>query len=304
MRTLLQGLLGSWLAMLAVSVGLGAEGLKPFVLASVSQGDFATEVDATRSRLQQAGFTILGDFTPYRETFVDQAHVFVVTNEELKNVAQATRYGGFAAPWRVAVTQVGGVNQVSFASPEYIANAYQLKSDLVSVSVALRKALGYRDVFGSQKGLNAEQLRSYRYTIGMERFDDVYELAKYNSHEQAVEVIEQNLAKHVAGVSKVYRLDLANGVTVFGVACRAFAPNEQYMDDNFIMSNVDFKDSKGTAYLPYEIMVDGNQVVALHMRFRMALHYPDLKMVGANSFMKLMESPAAIEKALKQVAGN
>jgi len=43
--------------------------------------------------------------------------------------------------------------------------------------------------------------------------------------------------------------------------------------------------------------------VALHMRFRMAVHYPDLKMMGSHSFMGIMQSPAAIQKALTAVAG-
>jgi len=50
-------------------------------------------------------------------------------------------------------------------------------------------------------------------------------------------------------------------------------------------------------------MVTGNLVVALHMRFRMAVHYPDLKMMGENSFMKLMPSPEAIRKALTVAVG-
>jgi hypothetical protein len=40
------------------------------------------------------------------------------------------------------------------------------------------------------------------------------------------------------------------------------------------------------------------------MRFRMAVHFPDLSMMGKHSFMTLMPSPKAIEKALKgAVAG-
>jgi hypothetical protein len=69
------------------------------------------------------------------------------------------------------------------------------------------------------------------------------------------------------------------------------------------MGVVDFDELKGTAYLPYEIMVDGTDVVALNMRFRMAVHYPDLKMMGKNSFMTLMSSPGAIQKALTAAAG-
>jgi hypothetical protein len=36
----------------------------------------------------------------------------------------------------------------------------------------------------------------------------------------------------------------------------------------------------------------------------MAVQYPDLKMMGDNSFMKLMKSPNAIKQALKEVAGS
>ncbi|MCA1804590.1 MAG: hypothetical protein LC646_04425 [Xanthomonadaceae bacterium] len=66
---------------------------------------------------------------------------------------------------------------------------------------------------------------------------------------------------------------------------------------------VDFEELKQNAYLPYEVMVMGNKVIALHMRFRMAVHFPGLKMMGSNSFMKLMSSPEAIRKALAEAVG-
>ncbi|MFZ0468274.1 MAG: hypothetical protein WAL92_05090 [Thiogranum sp.] len=280
-----------------------AEYYKPFVLASKGPGDFNTKVEETKAALTQAGFEILGEYSPYSKTFVDNAEVIVVTNNELKKAATMTKYGGFAAPWRVAVTQVGDEIQVSYANPPYIANAYRLNADLNGVSQALKAALGDEETFGSKKGLTARKLRKYHYTFGMEYFDDVYKLAEYGSHKQAVAALEKNLADGVAGVTKVYRLDLNNNVTVFGVARRAPSEAEIDMDEKHIMGIVDFEELKGTAYLPYEIMVDGNNIVALHMRFRMAVHYPDLKMMGSNSFMNIMPSPSAIQKALTAVAG-
>lgn len=291
------------LVMSGTASSLLAQGLKPFVLASATQGDFAATVADTKMRLERAGFEILGEYSPYQNTFVDQAHVIVVTNDELKQVAQLTKFGAFAAPWRIAVTQAGGLNQVAYANPEYIAHAYRLKSDLAQVSASLRSYLGAREYFGSDEGKSKDALSGYRYMMGMEQFDDVYQLAEYPNHAQAVAAVQQNLNQQVAGVSGVYRLDLNSETTIFGVARKAPTNKQQYMDDQFIMSTVDFKTRKGTAYLPYEILVDGNKVVALHMRFRMAVHYPDLKMMGGNSFMKLRPSPAAIEVALKQVAG-
>ena len=284
-------------------VDAAADRYKPFVLASTSQGDFDGQVLKTKASLESAGFTVLGEFTPYKDTFVENTRVIVVTSDELISVAGQTKYGGFAAPWRVAVTQVGDEIQVAYSNPVYLSYAYRLNSDLSGVTEALRTALGVQSTFGSKKGLTARKLKKYKYTFGMERFNKVYKLAQYGNHADAVAAVEQNLADSVAGVSKVYRLDLPNNVTVFGVARKAPSDDTKNMDDQFIMNIVDFREHKGTAYLPYEIMVDGNKVVALHMRFRMAVQYPDLKMMGDNSFMKLMQSPNAIQKALKQVAG-
>ena len=137
----------------------------------------------------------------------------------------------------------------------------------------------------------------------MEYFDDPYELARHDSHDQALKAVEKNLAAGVAGVTQVYRLDLSNDVSVFGVSLKAPSEAEIDMDDAHIMGVVDFEELKGTSYLPVEIMVDGNDVYALHMRFRMAVHYPDLKMMGKNSFMNIMPSPNAIQAALTAAAG-
>jgi len=116
-----------------------AEYFKPFVLASRGAGDFDAKVQATRDALKKAGFQILGEYTPYQNTFVDKAQVIVVTNDELKKAAGMTEYGGFAAPWRIGVTKVGDDIQVAYANPAYIANAYRLKSELNGVSEALKK---------------------------------------------------------------------------------------------------------------------------------------------------------------------
>ena len=280
-----------------------AEKFKPFVLASKSTGDFDAKVAETRSALTGAGFEIIGEYSPYSGTFVENAQVIIVTNDDLKKVASMTKFGGFAAPWRVAVTQSGGEIQVAYPNPLYIANAYRLKSDLNGVNEALKGALGAEETFGSKKGLSARKLRKYHYTFGMEYFDDPYELAKHGSHDQAVKAVEKNLAAGVAGVTQVYRLDLSNDVSVFGVSLKAPSEAEMDMDDANIMGVVDFEELKGTSYLPIEIIVDGNDVYALHMRFRMAVHYPDLKMMGKNSFMNIMPSPNAIQAALTAAAG-
>jgi len=46
------------------------------------------------------------------------------------------------------------------------------------------------------------------------------------------------------------------------------------------MSEIDFKDLRSTAHLPYDILVFGNKVCALYARFRIAVSFPDLSMRG------------------------
>jgi len=90
---------------------------------------------------------------------------------------------------------------------------------------------------------------------------------------------------------------------VFGAAMKG-GGDAKAMDDRFIMSEIDFRDLKSTAHLPYEVLVSGNKVYALYARFRIAINYPDLSMMGSNSFMNIMDSPEAIRKALQKTVEN
>ncbi|MEF3194176.1 MAG: hypothetical protein K6346_08180 [Halothiobacillaceae bacterium] len=70
------------------------------------------------------------------------------------------------------------------------------------------------------------------------------------------------------------------------------------------MGMIDLEPRKRAAYLPYEILVSGNKAEALHMRFRMALYFPDLPMMGSGpSFFKLQSSPDAVLQALRKASG-
>lgn len=293
------GLLMAALTLLPVAGVQAADVFKPFILASRGPGDMAAKVAEVKDKLQGAGFQVVGEYQPY-----DGAHVVIFTNDALKTVAAKSEYGGYAMAQRVAVTKVGDELQVSYVNPVYMAKAYRLKSDLANTASALAAALGNMQEFGSEKGLTERKLGRYNYTFGMEYFPDQYELATYGSHAEALKAVEQNLASNSVGVRQLYRIDVpGKEETIFGVSMQAGPNGDQYMDDKFQMGVVDFQELKGTPYLPYEVMVTGNRVVAMHMRFRMAVHYPDLKMMGSNSFMKLMPSPEAIRKALSEAVG-
>ena len=67
------------------------------------------------------------------------------------------------------------------------------------------------------------------------------------------------------------------------------------------MSIVDFERPGKKAYFAYEILVNNDEVEALHMKYRMALYFPDLPMTGDHGFTKLMSSPGEIDDAFEEL---
>ena len=267
--------------------------LKPFVLASKGAGTVAEKSAQVKTALTTVGFTVVGEYSPY-----PGANIVIVTNDELKKNAAASESGGYGAVQRVSVTEAGNSVQVSYTNPVYMSHVYRMEGDLSGVSTALEKALGRVEEFGAQ-GMTAKKARKYHYTIGMEYFDEPSELAEYASYEEAVQAVDAKLANNQNGVSKVYRVDIpGKQETVFGVGLKG-SGDSKAMDDQFIMSEIDFRDVKSSAHLPYEVLVSGNKVYALYARFRIAINFPDLSMMGKNSFMNIMKAPEAIRKALQ-----
>lgn len=270
--------------------------LKPFILASKGAGTIAEKTDQAKAALVAGGFTVVGDYSPYAG-----AEIMIVTNDALKKNAAESEHGGFGAIQRVAITKVKDEIQVSYTNPVYMANAYRMKGDLSGVAAQLASALGKVEEFGSAQGMTASQARKYHYMFGMEYFNEPSVLAEYPSYEEAVRSVDAKLSSNKNGVTKVYRVDIpGKQETVFGVAMKGLTSDDQYMDDRFIMSEIDFHDVRSTAHLPYEVLVSGNKVYALYARFRIAINFPDLSMMGKNSFMNIMKTPNAIRDVLQK----
>jgi len=296
-----------WLAYIAAvmmsvaALAVQAEGeMKPFILASASSGDIANKLASVKSALTGKGFEVVGEYSPY-----PTAHIFVVTSDALKKAAASHDRAGYVAAQRVTITEVGDQVQVAYTNPVYMGAAYRIKVDLSGVADSLKAALGAEEEYGPEEGLTVKELQKYHYTFGMEYFDEPNDLASYNNYKEAVAAVEKGLAAHDGGTSKVYRIDIPGSKqTVFGVAMAAYGETgNKYMDEGFIMTEIDFKPVRSTGHLPYEILVTDSEVEALHARFRIAMNFPDLSMMGANSFMNIMPSPDAIKDSLTHAAG-
>lgn len=280
-----------------------AEVLKPYVLADITTGDLRQTAEKVKTALANNGLEVVGTYQPYAN-----AIVLCATNDEIKAAAAKAENGGFGVAQRVAITEVGGKLQVSYVNPAYLGTAYGL-GKLESVSAKLKAALGAKETFGSV-GIDEEQLKpgAYHYAMMMPYFRDVDRLQEHPDYATAIATVEKNLAANAGGTVKVYRIDLpGKEVSVFGVGIPKGAfdgPGQGDKDtDKEIMEVVDHKELKHTAYLPYELMVDGGRVIALRGRYRIALHFPDTKMYGPNGFTKIMSAPWGIQNALEQVAG-
>jgi hypothetical protein len=272
---------------------------QPFVLASINDAGLEEQTGATVDALIGAGFTIAGQYSPLENT-----SVIVVTSPELQEIAAKSDKGGYGAGERISVTEREGKTEVAFVNPLYIQYAYRLEDAMQGVYDQLSETLGNVEAFGAEKQMTAKKLGKYHYKPLMPYFDDPYELGSFDSYEAAIAAVESGLAVEGDPLTLVYRIDIpGKDQTVFGVGMKATSDDddEVEIDESHQLSIVDFEGYSKVAYYPYEILVDGSDVEALHMKFRMAVHFPDLSMMGAHGFTKLMSAPGATEDAFEEL---
>ncbi len=270
-----------------------AAGYMPFILAKTTSDSVADASAKVEAAVKGKGFEVVGSYQP-----MDNVKIVVVTNDALKNMAAQSKNGGFGAMERIAIVQKGGETQISYTNPSYWWNAYQMKGDITPVQTALEGALGKQQEFGADEPMSADDLREYHYKMMMPYFEDVDEIADFDSHDEAVQTIEKGLAAQKAGVVKVYRIDIPNSkMTVFGVQ---FTKGDGA--DATILKSIDAGKLSHAAHLPYELLVVDDEAIALNGKFRIALSWPSLSMMGSNSFMSISNAPYAITEALEEVA--
>jgi hypothetical protein len=186
-----------------------------------------------------------------------------------------------------------------------------MQADVESIAAQLKSSLGYEQSFGSgELSLTASDLRKYHYTFMMEYFDDPSVLNYFDSHQQAVATVRNNLAQQVSASTQVFELKLGSDInekqmTLFGVGLNG-VDQEDCSSDAYIMGRIDKDSPRHSAHLPYEILVYGDQVEALYGRFRIALSWPHLPMMASDTgatFLSIMCAPGSIEDALIAIAG-
>lgn len=273
---------------------------KPFVLAKVEAGiSMAKAKQQVKKQIENSPFDLVAEYSPYAG-----AYIYIITNDDLKSLVAQAPYGGFAAPQRISLTQVGKQIQMAYTNPVYMEYAYRMSDvDLQPILDQMTESFGFEKFFGG-KGLTARKLKRYKYSFGLEGFNSFYELPEYKTHSEAISALIEGFQDKSNGISKVYQIKIpGKKQVVFGVSMNAEDSGNEDLDVRKTMDIIDHLPLKRTAYLPYEIMVDGNNILAMHARFRIAANFYDLKMFGKHGFGKLLSTPSAYEKAFLKVSG-
>jgi len=284
-------------SLLIVSLFFSVRAISPYIMVGELQGDMKT-IEATISEaLSSAGFTILGSYNPSNKS---ELRVIVYTSDDLKKYCQmADDRGMLAAALKIGLRERKGVVQVSMLNPEYLFYVYlrdamdkaALKSGLEKVNgnaIAAMRTIGTSmEAFGGDLG--KEDLKKYRYMMGMPRFDDPVTLREFSSFQQGLSTISRNLDAGKGNTVKVFEIiDETKQVALIGVGLLDPDKGEAHF--------LSIIGEKNVAAMPYEIIIQGNTATMLHGRFRFASHWPELTM---GTFTKIMSSPGDVEEFLK-----
>ncbi len=157
-----------------------AQVFSPYTLGATSNKGLKESAALIGENLTANGFQILGEYAPAED---NERWLIVITSESLLYAAGKTGgLSGFAAALRVALTRESGRVLISYTTPEYWLNAYYrddyeaIKALLDPLNEKLEKVMQESGTyagtgFGSEKGLDVDDLRSYKYMIGILVFE-------------------------------------------------------------------------------------------------------------------------------------
>lgn len=284
------------LGLVALGMTAVAEaGFAPYKLVGEVAGavpDLAAQVE---SAVGGAGFQVVGKYSPGDKP--ESQMVVICTHPMvLQAIAQIGNNAGFAAGIRVGLWKnEAGKVEISYENPEYVERAYFGKKAIPQLASTVTKHLA--DALATVAGgnldkgfggdLEGDDLGSYHYMVGMQRFDDVVKAGKFSSFQEAVSTIDANLAAGKGGNKLVYKIQI---------------PGQEVVDYGVAMDHegkyLGIIGERHIAAQPYSLLVVGNEAVTLHGRYRIALHWPELTMT---TFTKIITTPGNIADSMKAV---
>jgi hypothetical protein len=260
-KILLSGLLASML-----SSALMAKEISSYEYAS-----FQSAHDV-KSALNESGLKVVGEY----DAMGDPAyHVIAYTCPTLtKDASKEDR--GFAAVQKVMVDSKD--KELVFTNPEYFLHAFMQndykQEDAQKVNTKLAAAFG--TLKGSKDGLEDDDIAGYHFMMGMPYYEDMIEVAKGDNLRDK---LEKNAADKI-----VFKIKTGDA-TLYGIAM------ENEKGEKYYISEINGQ--KHAAFLPYMVLVSGDEAKILHPKYYLAISYPNLSM---GNFMSISGTPGDIEE--------
>ena len=137
--------------------------------------------------------------------------------------------------------------------------------------------------------LTPAKLQSYHYGRRTESLEDVITLATFGSFEEAVAAMK-------TGLEASPTLEAVFEVTVPGKQVRLYGISlKGDLGDQGILGILEIDQFRHTGALPYELLVTGNQVMMLPVRYRLPLHSPSM---AKKTFRKLKPYHEAVTRMM------
>ncbi|MDX8341406.1 hypothetical protein SLH46_19565 [Draconibacterium sp. IB214405] len=286
----------SLLCLLSFS-SLFAQDESAYFLISSSNETMADGMARTKAALTESGFKIIGEYHPAQS---QDLGVVCYTHPDLEKIALGFKdRGALAATLKIGFKKDGETLQISMINPIYLFYAYfvdgvdQQEKALQAISdqvvTAMQNVGTMNKPFGGT--LDKNKLQKYHYKVMMPYFTDAEELKTFDSFDEGVKTIQQNLEAGLGETEQVYELVYTdNQVAVWGVGLKNTEDGEAHFlpiigDDH-------------VAAMPYEIILQGNTASILPGKYRIALHWPELTM---GTFMKIMSTPGDIKSAMEKL---
>ncbi len=263
----------------------------PYFKVATVKGNMSDVAASVRDALESKDFKIIGEYNPANN---DSLMVICYTRKDFADISlKFEDRGALASVMKVGLKNNDGNIDVSMINPEYIFYAYlyegidpylpQLEAMAKDVKDALSVIGNDFEPFGGYE--DRDDLDDYRYKIMMPYFTDPEDLTEYDSFEEGLSVIRKNLDAGTGNTVKVYEVVYPEQeVAVFGIGLLDPEDGEARF--------LPIIGADHMAAMPYEIILQGNEVSMLHGRYRIALHWPEL---GMGTFMKIMSTPGNIE---------
>ena len=279
-----------------LTVSFAQKVYSPYYKVAEYDSEISTISENVKEAIKAGGFEVIGEYHPGGN---ENLYVICFTNKKLENLSLEFKdRGALAGVLKAGIVKKNGKVTLSIINPEYMFLAYwgqQLngqESQITKISEsakAIFSSMGDLTAFGGN--LEKEDLIEYHYKVMMPYFDDPEDLEDFDSFEEGLKIIRENLSKGKGNTVKVYEQVFADKkVALFGVGLLDAEEGEAHF--------LPIVGEEHIANLPYEIILQNDEATMLAGKYRIALFWPELTM---GTFMKIMSTPGDIEDVMEEL---